>query len=208
MLGIHNVIRLVECQYGDARMHLQQEGGETGSGENTEASIDLGGGIANLDWGGGSGRCLGGWDSSTVASRDDASWGACLNLCSSGWDTWFSWDWSGDWVQGGGGDWGGERNGDGTRAGDWVGDSRKDNGCWCRTVGRQSADGERGGGSRVDVGLRAWAVGDGQGGRLSSSVSLVALNNSGWGWAVGGVLADYLSSGHPDRRSRGAVGWG
>jgi len=47
------------------------------------------------------------------------------------------------------------------------------------------------GGNWLDNG--AWAVGDGQGGGLSDSVGLLAVDHSGWVWAVGGVRSDDLS---------------
>jgi len=47
----------------------------------------------------------------------------------------------------------------------------------------------------VGHGAGAWAVGDGQGGRLSDRVGLVVLNNGCWVWAVGGVLGNNLSGG-------------
>jgi hypothetical protein len=72
--------------------------------------------------------------------------------------------------------------------------------------------------------LRAWAVGDGQGGSLSDRVGHVVLYDGGWSRAltislalqcrwnsqiltVGGILADSLSCRDPDRRNPGAVRW-
>jgi hypothetical protein len=56
--------------------------------------------------------------------------------------------------------------------------------------------------------LRAWAVGDGQGGSLADRVGLVALDNGGWERAVGGVRADSLSGSNPDWRKTGSrIGW-
>jgi len=72
--------------------------------------------------------------------------------------------------------------------------------------------------------LRAWAVGDGQGGSLGDRVGHVVLDDGGGSRAltmslalscrldsqiltIGGVLADSLSCRDPDRRNPGAVRW-
>ncbi len=51
------------------------------------------------------------------------------------------------------------------------------------------------------------AVGDSQGSSRSDRVGLVALDNRGWSWAVGGILADSLGGGDPDGRNPGRIGW-
>jgi hypothetical protein len=76
--------------------------------------------------------------------------------------------------------------------------------------------------------LCAWAVSDGQGGRLSDGVGLVVLDDGGGSRAftmslalqrrlncqtltVGSILADSLSCRDPDRRNPGAIirgSWG
>ena len=73
--------------------------------------------------------------------------------------------------------------------------------------------------------MRAWAVGDGQGGSLSDRVGLVVLDDGGGSRAltissalqrrldldiltVSGVGADSLGCRDPDRRNPSAVRWG
>lgn len=47
--------------------------------------------------------------------------------------------------------------------------------------------------SFTNLGNGAWAVGDGQGGRLRDCVGLVSVGQSGGRWAVGGECGDNLS---------------
>lgn len=118
-------------------------------------------------------------------------------------------------------DWGCSRS---RWSGDGIGGSAQDGeseGCWCsdrddsRTrvnhgrswaVGSTGSNGNDRSSSRKGLGLRAWAIGDGESGLRRNCVGLVALDNSGRSRAVGGVSGDSLSGGDPDW-SVGAVDW-
>jgi len=51
------------------------------------------------------------------------------------------------------------------------------------------------------------AVGDSQGSSRSDRVGLVALDNRGWSWAVGGILADSLGGGRLVKKKTRSARW-
>jgi len=160
---------------------LQKHGEDSGD-ESTNARSDLVS-TAGLD------RTSGSWRSSWLASSswDCWSWGGDNTWCSWGW--WVGWDWGDRHNWNCGGAW----------SSDWVADAANNDGGWGRAVSSQSRVSNSAIGSCWERN-RAWAVGDGQCGGTANGVGDIALDNTGWSWAVGGV-------GSQDAGDIGSVGW-